>query len=74
MKKMLKKISSRKLKYMRILATVAIAVATEAIGKEQCVQELFMNQKYLMHWNKSKNKLGNRNTSGIKRIHCTNKS
>ena len=30
---MLKKISSRKLKYMRILATVAIAVATEAIGK-----------------------------------------
>ncbi|VFA59411.1 cyclic lactone autoinducer peptide [Enterococcus hirae] len=28
---MLKKISSRKLKYMRILATVA--VATEAIGK-----------------------------------------
>lgn len=28
-----KKISSRKLKYMRILATVAIAVATEAIGK-----------------------------------------
>ncbi|MCQ4503888.1 cyclic lactone autoinducer peptide, partial [Vibrio parahaemolyticus] len=32
-KKMLKKISSRKLKYMRILATVAIAAATEAIGK-----------------------------------------
>lgn len=30
---MLKKISSGKLKYMQILATVAIAVATEAIGK-----------------------------------------